>query len=132
MYHQSENSQIPYTQSNLPGNAEHYTHYFYQDQQSRPPIGTHILNRQLPPFTKVPDVTPHRTSQPQTARVHFADHPSVDSEPLINLNRTSRIETSQALHLPRTEPGLLREANLQLPGSVPQSAGEANTRPAVN
>ena len=44
MYHQSENSQY--------GSAQHYTHYFYQDQQTRPPIGTHILNRQLPPFTK--------------------------------------------------------------------------------
>ena len=29
MYHQSENSQLPYTPANLPDSAEHYTHYLY-------------------------------------------------------------------------------------------------------
>ena len=132
MYQPWENSQFPYTQPNLPGSAEHYTHQYYPEQQTRPPIGTHILHKQLPPFTKVSDVTSPRTSQSQTARVHFEEHPAVDSRPLIDLNRTSRIETSQSLQFSRNNPGLLREANLQLPGSISQSVGEVNTQPAVS
>ena len=54
----------------------------------------------------------------------------MDSEPLINLNKTSRIDTSQSSNPSRTEPGPLGEANLQLPG--PQSAGAANPHPAAN
>ena len=130
IYHQSENSPIPYSQSNLFGSAEHYTHYFYQDQQTRPPIGTHILNRQLPPFTKAPVVTLPRTSKPQTARVHFEDHHSVDSEPLTNLKRTSRIETSQSCIF--LEQNRVFSEKQIFSFRVPQSAGEANTQPAVN
>ena len=126
MYHPFENSHLPYTPANIPGGAEHYTQYLFQDQQPSQPIGAHIHNRQLPPFIKAPYVPPPRTSQPQTARVQ----PPVDSEPLINLNKTSRIETSQSSNPSRTEPGPLGEANLQLPGA--QSAGAANPHPAAN
>ena len=48
------------------------------------------------------------------------------------VNRTSRIETSQSLQFCRNNPELLREANLQLPGSISQSAGEVNTQPAIS
>ena len=130
MYRPFENSHLSYTQANISSGAEHYTQYLFQDQQTRQPIGAHIYNRQLPPFIKAPYVPPPRTSQPQTARVHFENQLPVDSEPLINLNKTSRIGTSQSSNHSRTESGPLGEANLQLLG--PQSAGAANPHPAAN
>ena len=64
------------------------------------------------------------------ARVYLENQPPVDLEPLIILNKTSRIETSQSSNPSRTEPDPLGEANLQLPG--PQSVGAANPHPAAN
>ena len=130
MYHPFENSHFSYTRANISGGAEHYTQYLLQAQQTRQPIGAHIHNRQLPPFIKAHYVPPLRTSQPQTARVHFKNQTPVDSEPLINLIKTSRIETSQSSNPSRTEPGPLGQANLQLPGS--QSAGAVNPHSAAN
>ena len=132
MYHPSENNRPPHTQTHIPGDGEHYTQYLYQDQQSRQPIGTHILNRQLPPFTKAPHVNPANTLQTQMARVHFENQSLADTEQLINLNRPSRIETNQLSHPSRTEPDLPVGVRSQLQGSVPQSAGETNTQPATN
>ena len=124
MFVPSYNTHIPPTHENFPGDSLHYTHYLFQDQQTRQPTETRLHNQQLPQFTETFYVPQPIISHPYTSRVHFEIEPSVGLEPLSMINRTSRIETSQPSDPLWTETNLIREANSRLSGAFPQSREE--------
>ena len=103
MYTPPTNSYIFSTQSNLPGGWGHYSQYLSRNQHISQPIETHPQTQPLPLSIETSHTSPPVNSHPNTARVHFENYPPEGLDPWVNLNKASRIETSQSSYPPQTE-----------------------------